>query len=384
MISFGRLPVAALLLLSAGQAAAQSAAATGSSCQSVVDADGTPIHTAGPLGGATDECEAGWCLSMELLFGTEAPCGSIGSKGNGCTTDDDCYSDGSTYPPFTFVCTAAKQCAIPTGQPCHNVKNDDGDSPGTLSSVGGATEACATGWCLNAALVEDMSYCGSIGSKGDGCTTDDDCYQGENGFNLVCTADKQCKIPTGYPCYALTIDPDQAGDIYRMSSLGGATEFCTTGWCLSELSGAPVCGSIGSKGLGCTTDSDCDVTGYDMTSLQLICSSGQCKMIEGSECPGDLAGATDVCATGYCGGDDSSGFSCLPNPNPNPNPSTPPDSSAPCSSCASAVFQSYKQWKEEVKAAGACPQPAIGGTDDQGRKTCRTRVDGRAWYMVLD
>jgi len=322
-MSPARLRLAALVSLAAPS---RCTIAKGDSCSALVDASGNPISQASWAGGATTECATGWCLSQTLIV-DEPVCGSIGSNGDGCNSDADCY-DGQF---FTLVCSAAGQCAIPTGQSCNDVEDSAGEAVRDQTNYGGATEACETGWCLHDFVLQTaLPLCGSIASYGEGCTTDADCFQTpadeDSTFAFVCTAAKQCAIPTGQPCSGLNADEEGNNLCYEITPLGGACPGCATGWCLSDsvVRGEPVCGSIGSNGQGCSADSDCYPS--------LTCSSGLCKF--------------------------------------------------PGGSCA--VFHAYKQWKEEVNAAGACPQPATGGTDDQGRKTCSTQVDGRAWYMVLD
>lgn len=157
----------------------------GDACSNIMDPtlvknDKSYAYLRTPLGGATTSCASGWCLGGNVLQG-QPVCGTIGQHGSGCDDTGDCYKGGSVQ----MECIN-KQCKIPNGVPCSGIGTDDS----TYSSsdiqwlpyaneqtlLGGATPACASGWCLSGYVAQQEPVCGTIGQPGSGCDDTWDCY----------------------------------------------------------------------------------------------------------------------------------------------------------------------------------------------------------------
>jgi hypothetical protein len=198
------------------------------------------------------------------------------------------------------------KCYVPPGATCgpEPTPEEIQDLP---SYPGFESLYCATGYCLY--LHGKEPQCSTLGDGGTGCEEDSDCvpfyvviregYDNGDYVNDGACVNKKCHIPPGSTCSMLN---------FLATPTGLKTEFCATGYCLSDgvVRGEPYCGTIGKHGRGCDSDFDCHPFYEDYEGT---CFMNKCYIPDGADCRGYPE--ADALCGGSCVGINESHAVCL-------------------------------------------------------------------------
>jgi hypothetical protein len=143
-------------------------------------------------------CASSLCAGGYLFLNLPAydQCGTLGSYGDGCSSDAQCLESGTqvrgTGSKAPTICVDSK-CVIVNGGICSfNEAYKD-------SAIGGALDLCLSGWCLSDLVLAGEPVCGTIADKGSGCVS---ASNNVDGTNAACLdkAKEACETATTVGC----------------------------------------------------------------------------------------------------------------------------------------------------------------------------------------